>query len=367
MVQEKSASSLRILQLRNCGHGFTDQVAKTVSEKHARGLEILELTGCYRLNEAALCSLLQQCSGSLKSLDLSCNSRLGVQSMSLIANMSLLTYLKLDHATPFTNNMILPLTAPDVALNKLEHLFLAGLINLDDEGCHAMIVKLGPQLRSLSLKGCVQLTDETIIRIREHCRVLDALDIGGLGKITKTALLGLFIEGPVLQGGAVAEIPILYDSRIDVDESNDEATSLGRAIHDADPIQAASHDDALPSSSSSIGRLTSISLSGLASSVDDDVVIQLCLLGGSMRFVDLGGCSTLTSRSITALQLYCGDSLETLDLSFVRNFTENSLGSLVDRAQQLRSLSLWGCTQLTRRFFDGHRNDRLAIEGRMDA
>ena len=48
---------LRLLQLRNCGHGFTDQVAITVSEKHAPGLEILELTGCYRLNETALCSL----------------------------------------------------------------------------------------------------------------------------------------------------------------------------------------------------------------------------------------------------------------------------------------------------------------------
>lgn len=283
--------------------------------------------------------------------------------MSLIANMSLLSSLKLDHATPFTNSMIMPLTAPDVALKKLEHLSLAGLIGLDDEGCHAMIVKLGPQLRSLSLKGCVQLTDESIIRIREHCRVLDALDIGGLGKITKTALLGLFIEGPLLQGGAVVEIPILFDNRIDVDERNDRAASRERR----DPTHAVNHDSTLSSGSSSIGRLTSISLSGLASSVDDDVVIQLCLLGGSMRFVDLGGCSTLTSRSLTALQLYCGDSLETLDLSFVRNFTENSLGSLVDRAHQLQSLSLWGCTQLTRRFFDGHRNDRLAIEGRMDA
>ena len=159
----------------------------------------------------------------------------------------------------------------------------------------------------------------------------------------------------------MVDIPILFDNSIDGYERNDKRTM------DVDLAHTVNRIETLSSSTSSIGRLTSISLSGLASSVDDDVVIQLCLLGGAMRFVDLGGCSTLTSRSIAALQLYCKDSLETLDLSFVRNYTENSLGALVDHAHHLRSLSVWGCTQLTRRFFDGHRNDRLAIEGRMDA
>jgi DNA repair protein RAD7 len=351
--------SLRILQLRNCGHGFTDQVAETVSEKHGRGLEMLELTGCYRLNEAALCLLLQKCRENLKSLDLSCNSRLGVNSASVVASMSCLTFLKLDHATPFTNIMLSPLLEPD-ALGSLEHLSLAGLIDLDDSGVGPIIKKFGPKLRSLCIGGCVQLTDESIVIIRESCRVLDVLDIGRLGQITTAALLGLFIEGPVQQGGVIVEIPILFNTGIEADDVDTEDTSPLNQI-------SGSASEGATGSDSMIGRLSTINLSGLSSSVTDDVIIQLCQLSGSLLSVDIGGCSSLTSRAISALQLHCKDSIEVLDVSFVRNFSEDSLGALVDQAPHLKNLSAWGCTQLTKRFFDGHRNDYLNIEGRMEA
>jgi DNA repair protein RAD7 len=350
-------SSLRILQLRNCGHGFTDQVAETVSEKHGRGLEMLELTGCYRLNEAALCLLLQKCRENLKSLDLSCNSRLGVNSASVVASMNCLTYLKLDNATPFTNIMLSPLLDSD-ALGSLEHLSLAGLIDVDDAGLGPVIKKFGPKLRSLCIGGCVQLTDESIVTIRESCRVLDALDIGRLGQITTAALLGLFIEGPVQQGGVIVEIPILFDTGIEADD----------VVEPSLPHEMSrSASEGATGSDSMIGRLTTINLSGLPSAVTDDVIIQLCQLSGSLQSVDIGGCASLTSRAISALQLHCRDSLETLDVSFVRNFSEDALGALVDQAPQLKNLSVWGCTQLTKRFFDGHRNDYLNIDGRMEA
>jgi hypothetical protein len=54
-------------------------------------------------------------------------------------------------------------------------------------------------------------------------------------------------------------------------------------------------------------------------------------------------------------------------VSFIRQYSEDSLGVLVDRCFNLKDLSVWGCTQLTKRFFDGHRNDFLNIEGRMEA
>lgn len=350
-------SSLRILQLRNCGHGFTDQVAEIVSEKHGGGLEMLELTGCYRLNEAALCLLLQKCRQNLKSLDLSCNSRLGVNSVSVVASMSSLTHLKLDHATPFTNIMLSPLLESD-ALGSLEHLSLAGLIDLDDSGLGPIIKKIGPKLRSLCVGGCSQLTDESIIIIRESCRVLDALDIGRLSQITTAALLGLFIEGPVQQGGVIVEIPILFDTDMDPDIVENSSSLLDTS--ESAPDRAAG-------TNSMIGRLSTINLSGLPSSVTDDVIIQLCQLSSSLQSVDIGGCSSLTSRAIGALQLHCRDSIEVLDVSFVRNFSEDCLAALVDQAPHLKNLAVWGCTHLTKRFFDGHRNDFLNIEGRMEA
>lgn len=384
------STMLRLLQLRNCGHGFTDQVAITVSEKHAPGLEILELTGCYRLNESALCSLLLQCRENLRNLDLSCNSRLGKNSLTTISTMRNLTSLKLDHATPLTNEMIAPLTAESSTLASLEHLSMAGIIDLTDEGLGPIIKKFGPKLRSFCVRGCIQLTDESIILIREDCCVLDALDIGGLSQVSTAALLGLFIEGPVLRGGVIVEIPILFDTSMDLEihqdqnQNKDDWNEDGQDISDnGDEDKSMEHSSSSSSSSLlssssaapisisekinvSIGKLSKICLSGLCSSVTDDVVIQLCQLSSKLHTVDLGGCCLLSGKSISALQLLCGE-LETLDISFVRLFSEDSLGSLVDRCANLKKLSVWGCTQLGKRFFDGHRNDSLVIEGRMEA
>lgn len=382
-------TTLRLLQLRNCGHGFTDQVAITVSENHAPGLEMLELTGCYRMNESALCSLLLQCQLNLRTLDLSCNSRLGLNSLTTISTMRNLSSLKLDHATPLTNEMIAPLAAESSTLVSLEHLSLAGLIDLTDDGFSPIIRKFGSKLRNLCVRGCIQLTDESIILVREYCCILDVLDIGFLGQLSTAALLGLFIEGPVQRGGIIVEIPILFDTSMDIAESQDHHESRndkkGADVKDTDTYDDMTNGQSIiyssTSSSSSvtipvpikennsnisIGKLSKVCLAGLCTSVTDDVIIQLCQSHNNLRSVDIGGCSSLSGRSISALQLLCRE-LETLDVSFVRMFTEDSLGSLVDRSTNLKKLSIWGCTQLGKRFFDGHRNDALVIEGRMEA
>ena len=56
---------------------LTDSIATLVSDKYAADLEILEITGCYRMTESALCILLAKCQDKLRVLDLSCNSRIG--------------------------------------------------------------------------------------------------------------------------------------------------------------------------------------------------------------------------------------------------------------------------------------------------
>ena len=351
-----STSSLRTLRLLNCGHGFTDLVGDMVTDKHAAGLEILELTGCYRLNEPALCSLLSACQERLQSLDLSCNSRLGILSLTCITNLSALESLKLDNATPFTSEMLLPLSATGSALINLKYLSLAGLIDLNDAGFSPIIKRFGSQLRSLCVRGCVQLTDESIILVREFCKVLDEIDIGGLVQISTAALLGLLIEGAVQLGDTIVEIPILGSDKVDLDEAE---SNTSHTTH-ADSFTGNTN-------SKSIGQLSKVTMSGLPSSVTDDVIILLCQHSGSLCSLDVGGCSALTSRALSALLLHCSSSLVRLDVSFIRQYSEDSLGVLVDRCIDLKELSVWGCTQLTKRFFDGHRNDLLNIEGRMEA
>ena len=59
-----------------------------------------------------------------------------------------------------------------------------------------------------------------------------------------------------------------------------------------------------------------------------------------------------------------GDALEALDLSWCRGVSDQPLGALVDRCAALRKLTIWGCSQLTPLFFNGHKNDALEVVGR---
>ncbi|CAN0270851.1 unnamed protein product [Laminaria digitata] len=81
----------------------------------------------------------------------------------------------------------------------------------------------------------------------------------------------------------------------------------------------------------------------------------------SLRSVDLKGVALLTDASLVALSRYCSSSLQSVDLSFCRATTDDGLGHLVDASLKLRSLGLWGCTQVGDRFLRGHSRKELVI------
>lgn len=55
--------------------------------------------------------------------------------------------------------------------------------------------------------------------------------------------------------------------------------------------------------------------------------------------------------------------LHTLDLSWCRNLTDNEFGLIVDSCLSLRSLKLFGCSQVTDVFLNGHSNLEIQIIG----
>ena len=55
---------------------------------------------------------------------------------------------------------------------------------------------------------------------------------------------------------------------------------------------------------------------------------------------------------------------EALDLSWCRGVSDDGVGLLVDACPELRTLTIWGCSQLTQRFFGQHSNPKLHIIGR---
>jgi hypothetical protein len=101
-----------------------------------------------------------------------------------------------------------------------------------------------------------------------------------------------------------------------------------------------------------IGLLENVNLQSL-SAVTDDVIIQVCLCGKqTLKRLNIHGCHQVTSRSIAAVIMHCSERLEQLNVAFARKFSEDSLGVLVQKSTLLESITLWGCTQLTTRFYN---------------
>eukprot|EP01038_Epipyxis_sp_PR26KG_P011954 gene11954-16001_t len=314
------SESIRILKLRNCGHGLTDQVAASISP-HIEQLQIAELTGCYKLTDVGLKKILQSTSHNLQSLDLSCNSRLSSVGLSIICEECVnLRHLTLDHAIQINDDdlkCILPTYTPENTslrsplkngLFKLESLSLAGLVELTDESIIMILNHYGHNLALINFSGCLKLTDESIKAIRQNCTKLTRINLSNLPEVSTIALIGLFVH-------------------------EDNYTSMNSFI------------------SSSIGSsIHSISLSQNVS-VTDDVIIKIIeQYSHTLEYFYINSCYTITSKSMIALA-HAG-LLKELDISFLRLLSEDAVGHLVDQCIHLTKINVWGCTQLTKRFFE---------------
>ena len=111
--------------------------------------------------------------------------------------------------------------------------------------------------------------------------------------------------------------------------------------------------------------LESVNLKGVAG-VTDDVLLHLVKNSHiTLKQLNLNGCYQLTSKSCVILMTYSKPNLHTLDISFIRKVSEDSVGALVEVCSQLSTLTVWGCSQLTGRFYCGIRED-VKVVGKPD-
>ena len=98
--------------------------------------------------------------------------------------------------------------------------------------------------------------------------------------------------------------------------------------------------------------------------LSDHAVEQLAAGCSGLVHLSLNKIPALSDRALLALRKSCADTLTTLDISWLRGVTDHGVGGLVDACESMEELRLWGCTQLTRTFFDGHSRDALRVVGR---
>jgi DNA repair protein RAD7 len=345
------------LKLNNCGHGFTSKISKDILKgNYFQELQVLKLTGLYRLSDEFLVPLLDSAI-KLTNLDLTCNSRIRKDCILSINKLKYLTSICFDQCSHLTDDIINHLglisNNNDNEINELEianilpllsKLSLADLFEISDNSIIKLIKKFGNMLTYLNISGCLLLTDNVLIAIREHCNHLSHLNLADLVLLSSEALIGLFINN--------TEIIDSYNNAQIISVSSSSSSS----------------SELITTSTSSIfnpiGVLQSINLQGIIN-VNDEVMLHLIeSFKTTLINITITSCSNITSKTAVIILKNCYKILNTLEMSFVRGISEDSLGLLVDTCFNLRKLSVWGNSQLTAKFFEGHSNYELFVAGR---
>ncbi|KAL1508745.1 hypothetical protein AB1Y20_004840 [Prymnesium parvum] len=296
------ASRLGLVQLDYCGRCLSD--AALLRLEPLASLHTLRLTGCYRVSNGAIDRFLRARGGGLHALHLSGSSQLSAETLTAIgANCRALRRLAIEDCAQLPSASLLPLEAVG---RRLEGLSFGGVCLLADETLERLARCGAHALESLCLRGCAMLTTAGVVAVAKACLRLQVLDLEGVEMLTDEALFALGEHTPALRH-----------------------LVLKRCVQ-----------------------------------VSDAGVSALAAGCRSLQVLSLNNIPALGDLALVALRECCASSLASLDLSWCRGVTDQGVGALVDAAPNLETLSIWGCSQLTKTFFDGHGKDSLQIIGR---
>ncbi|XP_045790388.1 uncharacterized protein LOC123885168 [Trifolium pratense] len=298
-------SKLVVLQLDQCGRCLPDFVVTSTLARSPKQLPLLtslSLGGGCRLSDEGLRSLVSS-TPMLRSINLSQCSLLTSASLYTLAESlkSLLKELYLDHCLGIDAALIVP------ALMEFEHLevlSVAGIPTVCDTFVKDYIVARGHNMKELILKDCINLTDASIKVIAENCPGICGLDLSSVCKLTDLSM-GYLTNGC-------------------------------RALHTLKLCRNSFSDEAIAAYVETNG----------------ESLIELSL--NNVKKVGYHTTLSLASH---------GKKLHSLDLSWCRNLSDNALGLIVDSCLSLRLLKLFGCTQVTDVFLNGHSNSQIQLIG----
>ncbi|CAK8563985.1 unnamed protein product [Lathyrus sativus] len=303
--QTHVTSELEVLQLDKCGRIMNEYTLPATLAKSPNSLSkltILSLTGACHLKDEGL-RLLVSSATELRSINLSQCSLLTCASLDILAGSlgSILKELYIDDCIFIDVARILPALK---RFKQLQVLSLAGVPTVSDKFIKSYFIARGHNIKDLVLKDCVNLTDASMRVIAKHCPGLRVLDIMNLGKLTDLSI------------GYLAN---------------------------------------------SCCRLSTLKLCRNPFS-DEAISVFLELAGKTLEELSLNSIVKVDLLTATSLAKN-GQNLHTLDLSWCQNLSDNELGLIVDSCLSLRSLKLFGCSQLTDMFFKGHSNSGTRIIG----
>lgn len=304
-----STANLEVLRLDMCGRAFSDRLLQATFDCPSVGLPsltCLSLKGAYRLSDVGLSSFVQM-APLLSSVDLSQCSLLSETGIHTLADSlaPVIKELRLESCQQLEAFKILPALKK---MQKLEVLSVAGIPGVTDEFVSELLAYLGCDLKELSLADCGKLTDGALQAIGAVCCALNALILDNLSLLTDTAL-----------------------------------------VHLANGCRS----------------LQTLSLKRCSFS-DEAVAAFIGASGNCLSNLSLNNVKEVANHTVFALVSNTHDTLSRLDVSWCRNLTDEALGLLADSCSLLRELILFGCTQVTDKFLEGHSNILLKVTGVKD-
>lgn len=297
--------NLTVLQLDRCGRCMPDYILLSTlasSLTSLPSLTTLSICGACRISDVGFKALVTS-APALRSINLSQCSLLTSTSMDILADKlgSFIQELYINDCQSLNAMLILP------ALRKLKHLevlSVAGIETVTDEFVRGFVYACGHNMKELILTDCVKLTDFSLKVIAETCPRLCTLDLSNLYKLTDFGI-GYLANGC-------------------------------QAIQTLKLCRNAFSDEAMAAFLETAGEpLKELSLNNVRKVADNTAL-------------------SLAKRS---------NKLVNLDLSWCRNLSDEALGLIVDSCLSLRMLKLFGCSQITNAFLDGHSNPDLQIIG----
>jgi hypothetical protein len=227
---------------------------------------------------------------------------------------------------------------------NLKSLTLKRVTNLQDDLVIALL-QGSPYLEHVDLSDNLELTDATLGALRPESCSLRSLHLANLKRLTNLGLETLFTPG-LHAMGPPPQLKVLNLSHLDVDAVTDRVMELVLQNASRKPYSGA---DGSINSKTNMATLSSNANHGLS------------LLGGMVR-LELQGAA-ITDGTLEQIAATSANTLEYLQVSFCPHMTDQGLGYLVDSVgTQLQEVQIWGCAQITERFWNGHAR-AVVVEG----
>lgn len=282
-------SSLVQLDLHECGGYITDHFIRQVA-KRAQRIRRLNLATCFKITNPAVLDLARRLR-CLQSVDLTGCNKLQDSALEAIAENTGITSLRLGAVTKLGDSALLRVAAR-----------LAGLEELD-------------------LTHCPRITDRSATQLFDRCPQLKTLSLGGCWEVSDTSFSRIKLQ-------------------VNLEHLDVAVSSIGNA--------------GLQALKGTCKKLKYLNLEGCAN-ITDEAFLDDTPFGEHLETLNLAGCSNITARGIIGLfldQISAPESLRTLHLP--QTLTDGAFIFITNQLRHVVSLNIESCTELTEKAFKSY-------------